>query len=308
MSKRAVFNVPASVHARLMNIAKASGRPFNEVLQHFALERFLFRLSKSAHAEHFVLKGALMLRVWGLPAARPTMDIDVLGKIPNDAETVRAAIQDCMRVECADGVALDERSIVVERIALDADYAGLRATFRGSLGKIRLHYHVDVGLGDAVKPAPVRIEYPQLLDFGAPRLTAYRVETAIAEKFQAMVELEAANSRMKDFHDIYMISRHLTVEGPALAEAIEATFGRRSTPIPIEAPLALTTAFAGSAIKQTQWRAFVRRLMRNGESPELEEITRAIGQFLMPVAVAAAGGSRFEQVWAPGGPWREQTR
>jgi hypothetical protein len=213
------------VHERLLAQAKKGNRPFNELLQHYAIERFLFRLGMSPHAEKLLLKGALLLRVWKIPMARPTMDIDVLGRNAGALDALVSILRDCMTLSVEDdGMRYDPDSVVTEAITLDADYQGWRIRFTSTLGNARVPMQVDVGVGDAVYPAPIWIEYPVLLDQPAPRLLAYAPETAIAEKYQAMVELDMANSRMKDFHDIWTLANNLQFAGERLGEAIRRTF------------------------------------------------------------------------------------
>ena len=183
MTKRSPKNIPASVRQRLLDKAKETGRPFNEVLQYFAMERFLYRLSRSPYADNFVLKGALMLTVWEVPLTRPTMDIDLLGRINNSIETIGEVTKEiCQQEVEPDGLAFDIASIEAERIAEDADYEGIRVRFRGSLGTARIVMQLDIGFGDIVIPSPEPTNYPTLLDLPAPYLRGYSRESTIAEK------------------------------------------------------------------------------------------------------------------------------
>jgi hypothetical protein len=293
----------ASVHDRLLKLAKHSGKPFGEVLQYFAMERFLYRLSASHLRERFILKGALMLRTWDAPLARPTMDIDLLGRMENSVETVVAAVRDCLAVEVPDdGLLFDADSVRGQQISPDAEYAGVRVLFTGLLGeRTRLSMQIDVGFGDRVVPGPVSIRFPTLLDFDAPSLLGYTPETTVAEKFQAMVELEMANSRLKDFYDVWALARGRSFEGTILAQAIEATFGNRGTPLPTQAPIALTAAFAENETKQTQWRAFLRK--GGLEAEDLPGVVRVIADFVMPPTEAAADGRAFTAKWVSGSGW-----
>lgn len=162
---------------------------------------------------------------------------------------------------------------------------------------------MDVGFGDAVVPQPETIDYPTLLDFPGPRLRAYPREVVVAEKFQALVALGIANTRMKDFYDLWMLARRFDFEGERLAGAIAATFERRRTAIPVEPPLALTPEFHGDAAKLTQWRAFLRR-GSVAEVAELAPVVELIRAFVMPPAAAASAGHTFGERWPSGGPWR----
>jgi hypothetical protein len=208
-------NLAASVHARLAQIARRTGRPFQELLQYYAMERFLYRLSKSPHAARFVLKGALMLRVWDAPMARPTKDIDLLGRLENSLENGSTVVREVCALEVEpDGLVFRPATVKSERIREDADYEGVRIRFDGFLARARIAMQLHVGIGDVMVPGPVEIAYPTLLDFPAPRLKGYPRETAIAEKFEAMVKLGTLNSRMKDFYDIWLLSRQFDFDGP----------------------------------------------------------------------------------------------
>jgi hypothetical protein len=296
-------NVAASVHDRLLRLAKDSGRPFGEVLQYFAMERFLYRLSVSPQRDRFVLKGALMLRTWDAPLARPTMDIDLLGRMDNAASAVAAAMKDCLAVDVPrDGLSFDPESVEAQQIALDAAYTGVRVRFTGRLGeRTRLAMQVDVGFGDPIVPGPVDVRFPVLLDFDPPVLLGYTPETTVAEKFQAMVELDLANSRMKDFYDLWMLAGTRGFDGATLARALEATFRNRRTPLPQGLPTALGSAFSGDEGKQVQWRAFLRK-GRLG-SASLADVTAVIARLVMPVSEAVALGRRFEGGWVAGRGW-----
>ena len=188
--------------------------------QHYALERWLYRLSCSAYADRLVLKGALLLRTWGIPAVRPTRDIDLLARASNDLDAIRQMVADICEAEVeADGMSYDPTAVATAGISEDADYRGVRATFSGELGTARYPMQIDLGFSDVVTPPPVEIEYPTLLDLPAPHLQTYNRETAIAEKFEAMVKLGELNSRMKDFYDIWALSSTGTFAGKALAAA-----------------------------------------------------------------------------------------
>ncbi len=301
---REVTNIVASVHQRLLNRARETGRPFNELLQHFAIERFLYRLSKSRHADSFVLKGALMLSVWGGAASRPTRDIDLLGRIDNSLEYVTASMKEVCAVDVeADGMVFDGDSVTAARITEDAEYQGVRVRLMAALGNARVSMQVDIGIGDVIFPGPQDIEYPTLLDFPSARLKGYAMVSTIAEKFQAMVVLGVLNSRMKDFYDIWMLSTTYDFEGEALAEAIEKTFEARRTPLISEATV-FEPSFANDAGKQAQWAAFIRK-SKLGDAPgSFSEVAAVVGSFLRSLARALAEGRAFSATWKAPGPWR----
>lgn len=305
MNRRKPANIAHSVHQRLLAQARRIGRPFNELLQHYAIERFLYRLGRSPHAEKLLLKGALLLRVWDIPMARPTMDIDMLGPTTGSPEILVPIIRECMAIQVEnDGIQFDPESITTEAITLDDDHQGWRVRFRGALGNARVTLQVDIGIGDVVTPSPIWIEYPVLLDQPAPRLMAYTPETAIAEKYQAMVELDKANTRMKDFHDIGTLARHLSFQGSTLSIAIQRTFERRKTPLPDTIPTALTAEFYDDKQKQTQWRAFINKGLLSEQMMELADVAKLLRDFLMPPTEALNRGEAFEMAWQDGGPWR----
>ncbi len=305
MNKRNITNLPASVHHRLLHLAQETKRPFNELLQYYAMERFLFRLSQSPFADRFILKGALMLRVWDLSQARPTMDIDLLGRTANTVEHLVEISRQCLLVEvAADGIQFDPESVLGEPIALAKKYQGVRVRVRGALGNARVALQLDCGFGDVVVPGPVWIDYPQLLDFEPPHLLVYTPESVIAEKFQALVELELANTRLKDFFDLWKLSQTLTFDSEILLQAITATFKQRGTPLPITVPLALTEAFYEDAQRQAQWNGFIRRGRLEVEAKSLAETATAIAEFLLPLTQAAATNSLFKNHWLPGGNWQ----
>ncbi len=305
MTRRPLVNIAQSVHQRLLTRAQKENRPFNELLQHYAIERFLYRLGQSQHAEKLLLKGALLLRVWQIPMARPTMDIDMLGRTTGTPEALVAILRECMTLKVEDdGMRYDPASVTTETITLDADYQGWRIRFRATLGNARVSMQVDIGVGDVVHPAPIWIDYPVLLDQPAPRLLAYTPENAIAEKYQAMVELDKANSRMKDFHDIWTLARNLEFDGQRLSEAIRKTFERRKTDLPNSVPTAFTPEFYEDKAKQTQWQAFLNKGLVTNEAITLTGVIEVIRDFLTPPTDALISGQAFKMRWPQGGPWR----
>jgi len=303
-TKDAKKNLPASIHARLLNLARTENRPMGELLQYYAIERFLFRLGRLPLRSQFVLKGAQMLRAWmDSPLARPTMDVDLLGRFNNEIENLEEIVRRCCAIEIEDGVVFDPQTVRGERIKKDAEYQGVRVYLKGYLGKIRLAVQIDFGFGDTVVPAPVEVTLPQLLDFGSPELLGYTPESSIAEKFQAMVALDLTNTRFKDFYDIALLSRSLEFDGDVLSKAIETTFRHRNTPLPEAVPNALTEKFTIDETKQKQWRAFLRK-NRLEESMSLPETAKRIEEFLMPVVKSLTSGEGFPKSWKSSGGWK----
>ena len=300
-------NVAASVRQRLRNLAQQRGEDLQYVLVRYGLERFLYRLSRSEAKDRFVLKGAALFAMWSEQPHRATRDIDLLGFGDNSIPKMEQVFRQLCEVDVEDdGMSFLADSVRGQVISPEEEYEGLRMTLTALLERARIRIQVDIGFGDAVTPQPAVIDYPVLLDFPAPTLSAYPRETVVAEKFQAMVELGIGNSRMKDFFDLWVIGRELAFDGGLLARAVQATFERRKTELPDETPLALTEKFSSDPGKQTQWRAFLRRIQSHALAPppELEEICRFLKRFLMPLVEACRDGHPFEAKWSPGGPWQ----
>jgi hypothetical protein len=274
------------------------------LLQFYAIERFLYRLSKSPHVDGVLLKGALLLQTVGIPRARPTMDIDLLRQGRADRDSLIKLVSDCALVKSdSDGVTFDPQSIVAEDIKEAAEYLGTRIQIAARMDNVRLRVQIDFGVGDVVAPGPRVIEYPASLQQPPFRLRAYPVEASVAEKFQAMVELDMANSRVKDFYDVWVYLRNLPFEGATLAEAIVATFKRRATQMPAEPPIALTTTYFDSELHLRQWQIFTRRIGEPEFMNQFAAVVADIRAFIMPVASALARGEIFAKQWPAGGPW-----
>lgn len=293
----------ASVRQRLLNQARAQERPFQELLQYYAMERFLYRLSRSRHAETFILKGALLLTAWRAPLSRSTMDIDLLGRTSNELEHIRVLFAQLCDLESEpDGIEFHSKSVKVARIKEDADYEGVRVHFPAVLARARIPMQIDIGFGDVVVPAVAEIQYPTLLEFSAPVLRAYPKETVVAEKLEALTALETLNTRMKDFFDLWALSRLYAFDGSILLKAIKATFEHRATGIEAR-PVGLEDEFANDSAKSSQWTAFLRRSRLTSAPTSFADTIRVIRQFAHPPLSAGSSGDAFEHTWDPGGPW-----
>ncbi len=292
-----VVNIAASIRQLLKNISRDDSRPFNELLQYYAMERFLYRLSQSKHANCFILKGALMLRVWRSPVTRPTMDIDMLGKASNEIDSIVEQIRDIISVDAEpDGLVFDLDSIKANRIKEDADYEGVRVRFIGTLDNARVHMQIDVGFDDIVHPEPIETEFPTILDSPVPRLLCYSRESAIAEKFEAMLKLGQLNSRMKDFYDIWLLSRLFNFDGKEFSKAMRLTLEHRGTEIP-EVITAFTKEFIED--KQVQWKAFHKRLAKEHTPNDFGVIVADIQIFLEPMM----DGPKVPGKWFASSAW-----
>ena len=306
MSVRNPRNMAHSVHQRLLNEAKKGHRSFNDLLQYYTMERFLYRLAQTPHRTDLLLKGALLLRAWGIPSARPTMDIDMTSPRDIPVSSLLSIVRDCIAVPVNDGLVFHLDSIRTEPIEKGTDFQGTRILFRGNLGNARVFLQIDVGQQDAVSPDPIWIELPALLDFPPPKLLAYTPYNTIGEKFHGMVTLGEANSRMKDYFDICVLARNLTFHGDVLLATILATFKKRRIPVPSYVPVGLTRVFAENDMKRAQWNAFIKRLIDFVEPLTLEKTIDAIREFIMPPLLAYHEGEKFDAVWPAGGPWKKK--
>lgn len=278
-------DVGTSVRARLLTLARQKGQAFDLLLTRYANERLLHRLSLSPHRSRFVLKGAMLMTTWFDDPHRPTRDVDFLGYGDSAPDAMLVTFREICAIEVNDGMVFDIDALRVELIREEIEYGGLRLRTTGALAGARITVTIDIGFGDAIEPGLDEVNLPVLLDLPQPRLRVYARETVIAEKFQAMVMLGLANSRMKDFYDVWILSRSYEFDDDRLPRAIAATFERRGTAIPLEAPVALTQPFAFDSSKQRQWAAFVRDLAIG--IPALETVVTDLAAFLMPNAQRA---------------------
>ena len=304
MSPERPRNLAASVRQRLLNRARERREDFNYLLTRFANERLLFRLAESGHRDQFVLKGATLFELWHGAVHRATRDVDLLGSGEPAVERMQATFRElCVLAVEPDGLQFLDESVRAERIRDRQAHGGVRVRLDADLDGARIAIQVDIGFGDAVTPGVVEAEFPTLLDFPAPRLRAYPRETVVAEKFEAVVRLGIANTRMKDFYDLWVIATTFEFSGESLAPALAATFQRRGTALPLEPPVGLRPEFSADSGKRTQWSAFSRRV---AISPpvSIEVVIELLGRFLLPPASAAARGEPFDQEWSAGGDWQ----
>lgn len=304
MTRETPKNVAASVRDRLTQRARAAGENVQLILTRYAIERLLYRLSVSPHGDRFILKGAMLFSLWAETPYRATGDLDLLGMGDPATERLIAGFRDVLTtVAPDDGVTFAPETLRAEPTRPQDEYAGVRVLFDASIAGARLPIQVDIGFGDAITPEAQPIKYPSLIGMPAPRLIAYPPETVVAEKLEALVSLGVANSRMKDFFDLWAISRTFSFEGPVLTRAIQATFERRGTALPAETPFGLSEAFASDPIKQRQWQAFLRRTEIAMAPEPLVELIPAINAFLMPLLRAAGSNQAAPAKWPCGGPW-----
>ena len=299
-------NVSASLRDRLLARARAEGTEFEFVLTRYACERFLYRLGASPARGRWVLKGATLLGLWMQEPFRATRDIDLLAIGPNDETEIRELIRVVCDVPCEeDGIAFDLSSLAIAEIMEGQPYRGIRARFDARLGNARLRVQLDFGFGDVVVPGPEEQQLPTLVDgLPAPRVRAYPKATTVAEKFEAMVKLGEANSRMKDFHDVWALSETFAFDGQELQEAVVRCFARRGTEWEADAPAALTSAFYANANRQERWAAHGRDGgLLQAPPADFTTIGSRIQAFLGPIRESVLNGESFEVNWPPKGSW-----
>ena len=276
-------DLAASVKARLLHEAARRGDDFNLLLLRYGVERLLYRLSQSAYAERFLLKGAMLFVIWDERTHRPTRDLDLLGFGPTEKADLQKLFQEVVILPVVeDGLLFDPASVSAGDIREDNTYGGIRVRIMGKLGPAEVPIQIDVGVGDAVTPAPETAIFPALLDFPAPQVRVYPVYTVVAEKFEAMSKLGIANTRMKDFYDVWFLTRRFQLDGPTLRRATKATFARRQTPMPAW-PDPLGDALANDETKQMQWAAFIRRNGLSDLPGRFAEVIVAVRDYLAPV-------------------------
>lgn len=284
--RKPVTNIGASLRQQLLNLAKERQQTLDLLLTRFVLERFLYRLSQSPHRDRFALKGAMLMTSWFDIPFRPTRDLDLLAFGDDEPDALVAVFRDVCATAGDDGVVFDPDSVAVEQVREQLEYGGARITANAVLSGASVRVLVDVGFGDAIEPGLEETELTVLLGLPAPRLRSYARETVIAEKFQALVMLGRANSRMKDFYDIWLLARTHDFAGDALPRAIAATFFRRKTAIPVSLPDALSADFAEDRAKQQQWASFAEGIELR-PMPTLASVLEDLATFLMPHAQTA---------------------
>jgi len=301
-------NTGHSAFQRLLSYARTRGEDFNLLLFRYGVERLLYRLSISSYADKFILKGASLFLVWKGQNYRVTKDADLLGSGPADIEYIASIFRILCKTKTANSDGINFMSDTVRAVPINEEqaYGGIRVTLMGILHQARIPVQVDIGFGDAVTPEPERIEFPSLLGDPSPQLLAYTRYTMVAEKFETMVRLGIANSRIKDFYDVWLMSRLFEFEGQTLCDAIRNTFTRRSTLLPNRLPMAFTEEFRKDAQKQIQWQAFVRKSKPEDVSGDLGSVIIDVATFLMPAVEASKGKRPFRMLWPPNGPWNQR--
>ncbi len=297
-------NVAASVLDRIKAIQRTTAQDYNTLLTRYGIERLLFRLSQSPHKNRFVLKGALLFVIWRETPHRITRDLDLLGFGKSSVEELTRDFQEvCLMQVEPDGLEFDPDSVQAEAIRSQVLYDGIRVTIIGRIGKARIPLQIDVGFGDATAVEPVDTEFPSLIGMPAPMIRAYRMESVLAEKFEALVALGMLNSRMKDYFDFWFLAKQFAFDGQSLADSMQATFARRGKLLPRITPPGLSDSFWRDVTRQALWRGFWKKSVKMSPMIPLEEVVSLAASFLAPPAIAAEKGAPFPRRWPEGGPW-----
>lgn len=306
MNGKTIKNVAASVRERLYQLSQKRGEDFQLMLTRYGLERLLYRLGRSSYRDRFVLKGAMLFSLWGGEVYRATRDVDFLGFGDSSTRELEKVFRELCTVPVEDdGLNFVAETVRAEKIRDAMEYGGIRVTLEGRLEQARIPIQADIGFGDAVTPAAEDIEYPTLLDALAPKIRAYPKETVVAEKYEAIVRLGIANSRMKDFYDLWVLSRTFDFDGERLSEAIRKTFERRKTKLPESVPVAFTSEFYGAQAKLNQWRAFLNKGLVTGKEILLSDVAKVLRDFLLPPTEALVSEGAFTMRWSHAGTWTE---
>jgi len=305
MTRREIKDMAASVKSRLLAVSQGRGESFDLTLTSYALERLLYRLSQSPYRDRFVLKGAMVFAIWTKQPHRSTRDLDLLGWGDSAVPSLEVVFREvCSCQVDNDGLQFLPETVRGGDIREEQEYGGVRIHIQALLGKARIPIRINIGFGDAVTPEPEVMVFPTLLDFPAPMLSTYPRETVVAEKFQAIVALGMANSRMKDFFDLWVLANGFEFDGQTLSSAMSATFNRRQTLVPGTIPLGLSDEFSQDGLKQAQWQAFISKGRLAAANVALAEVVSDIRDFLMPPAFAIAASQPFTETWPPKGPWK----
>ena len=273
-------NLAASIRQRLLNLSRAQGRVFDVTLVRYGLERVINRLSVSAHRDQFILKGGMLVTLWADDENRVTRDADFLGQGDPDEDRLKTVFTEILSVDIDDGLVFDTDALVTSTIRDDQEYGGVRLKTTAYLDTARIPITIDIGFGDVVADPAYTIDYPSLLDMPTARVRAYPPVTVIAEKFQAIVTLGLANGRMKDYYDLWAIPNAMVIDSAELAAALLATFERRGTPIPHEAPVGLSKGFAADLQKSRQWAAYAASIDLEGLT--LDTVVATIWSYVGP--------------------------
>ena len=305
--KHELTNLAASVNQRLLNLRDSRKEDFQIILNRFGLERFLYRISKSPLADRLILKGAFSFELWGKELYRPTRDVDLLTYLEPSREEVRRAFSMICEQEVEpDGLNFDPKTVSVDAIRGPDILGGLRVRLTAHMQRIRIPLQFDVAFGMRIKPKPRTATFPTILPFPAPRILIYPKELTIADKYHAICKLGMLNSRVKDYYDIYRLSRYFRFMGAALKKGINTIFKQEGYTVPSGTPDALSDEFARLPEKGILWKRFTAKIEQDSLDLTLFQVIESLREFILPPARAAAERKPFYFVWPAGGPWTKK--
>lgn len=307
MTHKSLKNVASSIRIRLLDHARRHGTEYQRVLTRYAIERLLFRLSRTEGAERYVLKGAMLFVVWPEHIFRSTGDLDLLGHGDPDPVAIRTLFtRICEIAVPEDGIVFLPETLKVDPVREADRYQGVQVTLKGELAKALIHVQVDIGFGDHVHPPATRQVFPALLaDMPSATMLMYPPETVIAEKFEALIRFGEANGRIKDFHDIWVTSRTFSFDLSNLVDAVRGTLRRRETPIPMTMPPGLDEAFAKIVDERGLWSGFLRRTPPSFPAPLFHDLLADLRAFLTPIIASLGLPTSATRTWDPdSGAWR----
>lgn len=292
----ALMNVQ-SLKAQLKNYAVRTNHTFQDVLILYGIERMVYRISTSRYFDNFTLKGGIFLyALYNKNFARSTADVDLLAHhTSNDIESMRSIFGEIIACVVDDGLNFDATTLEFQMISQVKAYHGVRVIVMAYLDRTRIPISLDIGFGDIVYPERVRMGFPTILGTEDPVIFAYSIESVIAEKFEAIVQLGYANSRYKDFYDIYILSKTQTIDGGMLQNAIAETFRQRRTLF--QDIVAFTSEYANDRVHSSRWNAFIKR-KKALISIEFPETMVKIQEFLLPVVKAIQSEETFSFTWS----------
>ena len=285
-----------SVKDRLKNYSKKTGKPYQEVLTYYALERTIYRLAKSKYVNNFVIKGGIYLyAIHDGEYARATTDIDLMAqRITNDAERMKELFSEVLSIDADDAIKYDLHTLEVNIITEFKEYHGLNVSVVSLLDKTRVMVTIDIGYNDVIVPDKVKMTYPTILDIEMPEIYAYSLESVIAEKLEAIVSNGLGNSRYKDFYDIYVLSNEQSFVESALASAIVETFKHRKTELTNNIT-AFTEEFYGDNIHEVRWTSFLKK-KKVKEMLSLKDTILEDSKFLVPLITRVLNNSTSDAI------------
>jgi predicted nucleotidyltransferase component of viral defense system len=290
-------NSAVDIRKQLLKVARDMKRPSQELLQYYAMERYLYRLSASRYSDKFILKGGLLFTVWNMGDFRATQDIDFLSLSSNKPDHIEKVCRQVCGMSCNDGIVFEPETVSTSVIRPQNDYQGVQIKFKGRIDRSKVHMRVDVGFADAVHPNPITFSFPTILEMPAPTLLGYTQESVVAEKVDAMLQLGELNSRMKDFYDVWFLSHRVPFNMVTLGDALQATLDRRGTELALE-PIVFQSAFGTNRLKTEQWINFCRQ-NRFSDVPEFDRLISRLKKFLLPVLDRVRLGNSLNISWVP---------